>query len=62
MNNKDIWIFLFLSGMLCFNWPFLEIFAESLPLYFFLAWPGFILIMILLSTRKSADHDPDVDV
>lgn len=57
MNNKELWIFLFVTGLLCFNWPFLEIFAGVLPLYFFLVWPGFILIMMLLSTWKSTDHD-----
>lgn len=58
MNNKELWLFLFVTGLLCFNWPSLEIFAEVLPLYFFLAWPAFIVVLTFLASRKSTDHDP----
>jgi len=62
MKNKETWLFLFFSGLLCFNWPFLEIFRHSLPLYFFLMWAGFILIVFLLTTRNPTDHDAGADV
>jgi len=43
MGNKELWFFLFLCGVLLFNWPFLEIFDLSLPFYLFGVWGAFII-------------------
>lgn len=45
MNNKELWLFVFLCGILLFNWPFLDIFSLSLPSYLFGFWGLFILII-----------------
>ena len=44
MNNREVWVFLFLLGLLLFNWPFLDIFSLSLPYYLFGLWGLFILV------------------
>ena len=43
MGNKELWFFLFLCGVLLFNWPFLEIFDLSLPFYLFGVWGALII-------------------
>jgi hypothetical protein len=50
MNGKERWAFLFLLGLLLFNWPFLEIFANALPYYLFGCWGLYILVVKLLMT------------
>lgn len=48
MSNKEIWFFLFFFGVLLFNWPFLEVFALSLPYYLFIIWGVFIIVVIVV--------------
>ena len=43
MGNKELWFFLFLCGVLLFNWPFLEIFDLYLPYYLFGVWGALII-------------------
>lgn len=50
MNNKELWIFLFLIGGLLFNWPFLSIFRMSLPGYLFVMWSVFIAAIAVFIT------------
>lgn len=45
MGNKEVWPFLFLIGMLFFNWPFLDLFGSHLPYYLFATWALFILLI-----------------
>jgi len=45
MGNKELWFFLFFVGTLLFNWPFLDIFNLSLPLYLFGLW-GLLIILV----------------
>jgi len=52
MNSKELWPFLFLIGILLFNWPFLAIFGLSLPHYLFGVWGIFILV-IGISIKKN---------
>ncbi len=47
MNNKDIWIFIFLLGMLGLNWPIIEIFHPNEIAYLFFFWIIFILLIFL---------------
>jgi hypothetical protein len=61
MNNKELWHFLFVIGVLLFNWPFLEIFGLSLPYYLFGIWGIFILIVgIFISINKGKKTGKDV--
>ncbi len=52
MNIKESLPFLFLVGLLLFNWPFLEIFQRSLPYYLFGAWFMIIMVIGLFASRK----------
>jgi len=52
MNSKELWPFLFLIGILFFNWPFLVIFGLSLPYYLFGVW-GIFIIVIGISIKKT---------
>ncbi|OGW29128.1 MAG: hypothetical protein A2X59_11500 [Nitrospirae bacterium GWC2_42_7] len=57
MNSKELWIFLFLIGLLLFNWPLLFIFRISLPLYLFIVWGLFIItvgLFINTTLKKKA--------
>jgi len=45
--RKDIWISLFIFGVVLFSWPFMSIFKHGIALYLFIAWLLFIgLIMV----------------
>jgi hypothetical protein len=59
MRNKEVWFFLFFLGTLLFNWPFLDIFSMSLPVYLFGTWAVFILMVSIL-IRSSLKEDKDV--
>jgi len=45
LNDKELWPFLFIMGMLLLNWPFLDVFSLSLPYYLFGVWGLFIIVM-----------------
>jgi LPXTG-motif cell wall-anchored protein len=58
--HKETWPFLFLLGVLFFNWPFIDLFKPNLPYYIFTAWGLFILVVGLLITfskKKKKDQD-----
>jgi hypothetical protein len=50
--KRDIWIALFLLGLLLFGWPLLNIFHDSLVYYLFTTWFIFI-VLIFLASRSS---------
>lgn len=47
MLSREIWSFTFFLGLFLFNWPFLNIFSLSLPIYFFSVWALFILAIMV---------------
>jgi len=53
--KRDIWIALFVLGLLLFQWPFLSIFSQKLPYYLFIAWLVFIGLIYLAS--RSSDRE-----
>ena len=53
MKNKEVWPFLFLVGLLCFNWPLMGLFEGLLPYYLYAVWLLFILAIGLLATSRS---------
>ncbi len=53
MRNKELWFFIFLFGVLLFNWPFLEIFDLSLPYYLFIIWAAFIFVVGMVLKKMS---------
>lgn len=48
MVGRELFIFLFVLGLVLFNWPFLMIFSPTLPYFMFIAWGVFILAIALI--------------
>ena len=55
VRNPEIWVFIFILGLLGLNWPFLEIFHTRVVAYLFVIWVLFI-ILIAVGARK---NNPD---
>ena len=53
--RKEVNIFIFLLGLLTFNWPLMKIFDFSLPIYMFLLWFLFITVIMIYSFSKKTD-------
>jgi len=47
--KKDIWIFLFVIGVILFNWPIIGIFKFDLAKYLFPAWFVFIALIFFVT-------------
>lgn len=47
MRNAEVYIFLFIVGLLGVNWPMLEIFYRNEVLYLMTFWLLFILALVL---------------
>ena len=60
MKNRELWVFLFLMGAILFNWPFLSIFSQWLPVYLFGLWAAFIAVMGLFITRTHKEKKTGV--
>ena len=50
--SRDIWIFLFVFGVILFNWPILSIFKSAVAHYLFIAWFLFIALIFVASNYK----------
>jgi hypothetical protein len=47
--KKDIWIFLFVIGVILFSWPIIGIFTYGLAQYLFTAWFVFIALIFFIT-------------
>ncbi len=47
--RRDIWIFLFVLGVLFFSWPIMSIFQDSLVISLFIIWLVFIVFILVTS-------------
>jgi len=47
--KRDIWILLFVVGLLFFSWPILSIFKDSLATSLFIIWLVFIVLINIIS-------------
>ena len=47
--KRDIWIFLFVIGLLFFSWPIMGIFKGSLATSLFILWFIFIAIIFIIA-------------
>ncbi|MBI5142480.1 MAG: hypothetical protein HZA20_09890 [Nitrospirae bacterium] len=45
--RKETGIFIFVIGLLAFNWPVMKAFDMNSPLYLFVVWAVFILVNML---------------
>ncbi len=52
MKRTEIWVFIFILGLVGLNWPLLEIFRRETVVYLFGVWIV-IIALIAFSTRKS---------
>jgi hypothetical protein len=55
MRNPEIWIFIFILGLLGLNWPFLDIFHVSVVTYLFSFWLLFI-VLVAFAVRKNRNN------
>jgi hypothetical protein len=53
--RNDVVIFIFILGLLTFNWPLMKIFEFSLPIYLFAFWFLFIAVIMIYSFIKKTD-------
>lgn len=47
--KRDIWIFLFVLGVLFFSWPIMSIMKDSLAISLFVIWLVFIVLIFITS-------------
>ncbi len=47
--KREIWILLFVLGVLFFSWPLMTIFHENIVSALFVIWIAFILLVFLVS-------------
>ena len=53
MHSKELWPFLFLLGLLVFNYPIMDLIKATLPYYLYTVWALLILIIGFLATIRS---------
>lgn len=62
MPGKGGWmercLFVFLCGLLLFNWPFLELFRQGLALYLYVIWLVYIVVLAIIIRRAGATTRP----
>ena len=54
--KKDLWIFLFLIGLVLFNWPFIIIFRENFTIYPFVVWLLLIIAIIVIGVFSDREE------
>ncbi len=47
--RREIWLFLFLLGVLFFSWPIMSIFKDNLVISLFVVWLVFIILIFITS-------------
>lgn len=52
MKNTEIWVFIFILGLLFLNWPVLEIFRIEVVGYLFVFWAIFIGLIAFATSKK----------
>ncbi len=50
MHNKELWPFIFLLGLLVFNYPLMDLGKTALPYYLYGTWALLILVVGFLAT------------
>ena len=57
MGGKETWVFVFLLGVVAFNWPLLKIFGSSLPYVLYGFWALLILCIAVLNSIDSGEDN-----
>lgn len=55
MKNTEIWVFIFILGLLGINWPVIEIFHTGVAAYLFVMWILFIILIALAARKDNTD-------
>lgn len=55
MKNTEIWVFIFILGLLGLNWPLLEIFHTTVVAYLFVFWVLFIILIAFAARKDNTD-------
>ncbi len=55
MKNTEIWVFIFILGLLGLNWPIIEIFHTSVVAYLFVVWIFFIILIAFAARKDNTD-------
>lgn len=53
---RDIWISLFIFGVIFFNWPIISLFEHNIAKYLFAAWFVFIVLVLLSVGYRKKDE------
>jgi hypothetical protein len=53
VKRAELWVVLFIIGVLGFNWPVIEIFNRGVAAYLFVFWFVFIILAAVASFRSS---------
>jgi uncharacterized membrane protein HdeD (DUF308 family) len=54
---RDIWISLFIFGVIFFNWPVISMFEHGISTYLFAAWFLFIALVVIAVEYKKKNDD-----
>jgi tellurite resistance protein TehA-like permease len=57
VKNTEIWVFIFILGLLGLNWPIIEIFHTQVVAYLFVIWVLFIALIALAARKYNAELD-----
>ncbi|HEX8947437.1 MAG TPA: hypothetical protein VF790_00670 [Dissulfurispiraceae bacterium] len=52
MKNTELWVFIFIIGLLGLNWPLLEVFHIEVVTYLFVFWL-FLIGLVAFASRKN---------
>ncbi|MCL4490668.1 MAG: hypothetical protein M1510_02025 [Nitrospirae bacterium] len=58
MRNAELWVFIFLLGLLGLNWPIIEIFHIDVIMYLFVFWLLFIGLVAYAAHKSGMDRKP----
>jgi uncharacterized membrane protein YhaH (DUF805 family) len=58
VKSAEIWVFIFILGLLGINWPVIEIFHTRVVAYLFVTWVLFIALIAFSARKGSAENRP----
>ncbi len=56
LKSAEIWVFIFILGLLGLNWPLLEIFHTTVVSYLFVFWVLFIILVAFAARKTNTDE------
>jgi uncharacterized membrane protein YhaH (DUF805 family) len=60
VKSAEIWVFIFILGLLGINWPVIEIFHTRVVAYLFVSWVLFIALIAFAARKGNPDRgSPD---